>query len=471
MEEAAMRRGSWGQWIGLPVMMAAAVSSAPALAGAFALREQSAAALGMSFAGAAAGAGGLGTMFWNPATITQSPGIQVEGDFSGIFPYADITSGAGSSAGYLPPITTAIGGVTASGDIGQDAVLPAFYASWQVNDRVWLGVGVNAPFGLATKPDLGWAGRAYGASTRITSYDVTPTLGYKVNDWLSVGAGIEIMYFKARYTTAVPTLASLAPPVLATPSAWGVSGLEGDSTGIGFTLGATLRPFAGTEIGIGFRSAVSQTLDGEFSGGAALWQSLLPLVPPGTPPAVVQALAARQFDHPIKVGIVLPETVTLGLKQAVTADFSAMLGLEWTNWSRLGFPRVVDQTTGTLHQAIQALPLDYRDGWFVSAGGEYRINPAWTTRAGLAYELSPITTQNRSPRLPDNNRIWATLGASYAWSDQLSFDNRLRPYLPARHEDRHRPGQPAITMRVTRPWHWPIWSGPSRPTSTSSRSV
>src|SRR5215467_4692121 len=61
-------------------------TAAPAFAGAFALREQSAAGQGMSFAGMAAGGGGLSSMFWNPATMTDYPGITSSFVGSGIFP-------------------------------------------------------------------------------------------------------------------------------------------------------------------------------------------------------------------------------------------------------------------------------------------------------------------------------------------------------------------------------------------------
>ncbi len=59
-----------------------------ALAGGFAVREQSAQAQGMSFAGAASGSGGLGSMFWNPATITMNPGWQSQYSASIIVPNA-----------------------------------------------------------------------------------------------------------------------------------------------------------------------------------------------------------------------------------------------------------------------------------------------------------------------------------------------------------------------------------------------
>lgn len=75
----------------------AIATTSPAHAGAFGLREQSAAGQGVSFAGAAAGAAGLGSMFWNPSAITMVPGIQFEQTFSLILPNAKLTPGAGSS--------------------------------------------------------------------------------------------------------------------------------------------------------------------------------------------------------------------------------------------------------------------------------------------------------------------------------------------------------------------------------------
>ena len=67
-------------------LAALGAASSGAHAGAFGLREQSATAQGLSFAGAASGSGGLASMFWNPATITMAPGWQSEFDASVIIP-------------------------------------------------------------------------------------------------------------------------------------------------------------------------------------------------------------------------------------------------------------------------------------------------------------------------------------------------------------------------------------------------
>ncbi len=355
------------------------VAAAEAQAGSFAIREQSATGQGMSFSGVAAGSAGLSSMFWNPATITMSPGFRFEGHASVIFPEAKINPD-------LPTLglVGALGGTpVGSGNIGQTAVVPATYASYQVNDRLWLGVSINSPYGFITKPDQNWAGQTYGRSSKAFSINVTPTIGYKVTDWLSIGVGLQVQYLDVTLKRALG-LSPLAPAAI----------LEGDAYGVGYTLGLTLTPLEGTEIGLGFRSSIRHQLDGNMRLG----------------PATVV---------PIKANVNLPEVLTFGVSQRLSPQWKVMAGVEWTNWSRLNIVPVTSAITGT---AVTALPFSYRDGWFFSVGAEYQMTEQLALRAGLGYELSPITDRTRDVRIPDNDRLWASIGATYQWNEQLSFD-------------------------------------------------
>jgi long-chain fatty acid transport protein len=210
----------------------AITTSGHAFAGAFGLREQSATGQGLSFAGAAAGGAGLGSMFWNPAAITDFNGIQVSASSTFIVPYAKLTTASGSAPGYAA--INALGGTSSSGDEAMDAYLPAGYMSWQINDQLWAGLSVNAPYGLSTKPDSSWSGRTYNSTTSLRTITVTPTLAYKFNDQFSVAAGISYMSLNARYTSAAPALAN--------PANWGVLGIDGSGSAWGYTLGATFKP-------------------------------------------------------------------------------------------------------------------------------------------------------------------------------------------------------------------------------------
>lgn len=349
-----------------------------AQAGAFALREQSATAQGYSFAGAASGSGGLSSMFWNPAAITMQPGWNSEWSVSLVVPRVEIDPVA-------PTPTIPFGG---SGDIGQDAVVPTGYSSYQVNDMVWVGIANSAPFGLVTDPRQNWSGQVYSRSSRIFSINVNPIVGVKVNDWLSLAVGPSLQYFDINLKRAAG-VAPGAPNVI----------LEGDDTSFGFTAGATITPFAGTTIGIGYRSAIEHEVEGTL----------------GAPAGVLAPVAAQ---IPISAKLKTPDQITLGLSQAISPAMTLHAGFEWTNWSVLDAPAII----GPGGRPISNIPLNYDDGFFYSLGLDYKLNSQWTLRTGVAYEQSPIDTEIRSTRLPDNDRIWLSVGAGYQWSDKLSFD-------------------------------------------------
>lgn len=354
-----------------------------ARAGAFGIREQSTQAQGLSFAGAASGSGGVSSMFWNPAVITMNPGWVTEQNLTFINLSAEITPTLGTNPGFLP-----LGG---SGEIGQGAVLPAGATSYQLNDRLWIGLQTGAPFGLVTKPNQVWSGEVYARSSRIFSLAFNPVVGFKVNEWLSVAAGPNIEYFRLTLRQALP-IPGLSPTLY--PSAF----LKGESWGVGFTAGATITPWAGTVLGIGYRSSVHHDIEGSIGV-----------------PLVALARTAGQ----VSANLNTPEKVSVGLTQAINPVTRVNLGFEWDNWSRLGNVGIVSRTLGV---PVSNLPLDYKDGYTYSIGAEYDWSPNFTLRGGFAYELSPIVFANRSARLPDGDRYIASIGASYRWNEKLTLN-------------------------------------------------
>jgi long-chain fatty acid transport protein len=345
--------------------------STGAMAGAFGIREQSGIGLGLEFAGAAAGSAGLSSMYWNPAAITMKPGWQSEANLSYVIPSAKISP-------IAPTPTLPFGG---SGEIGEGGgVIPASFTSYQINESLWVGLASTAPFGLITKPNDVWAGQVYSRSSKVFSANFNPIIGYKVNDWLSIAGGPVIEYFKTTLKSATgisPTAGSII--------------LKGDDVGFGFTAGATITPFAGTEIGIGYRSSIEHDIGGSLA----------------TP---VSWTAAH-------VSLNTPDMINVGLRQAITDQLKLNFGFEFQNWSRLRVPGVVSDTSGRI---IGTVPLAYNDGYFYSLGAEYQWDPRWAFRVGLAYEQSPIDISNRSTRVPDSDRIHVGLGATYQWSDKLA---------------------------------------------------
>src|ERR1044071_8424845 len=214
-----------------------------------------------------------------------------------------------------------------------------------------------------------WAGRDYASgNTYLRTYNAAPSIAYRLNDWISVGVGVQIQYAKASLQHGV---SALIPGVGVIP--FGDAVLQGDGWSYGMTAGVTLTPTPTTTVGLGYRSGLNQKLSGTL------------LTPLGV------AVANTTVD--------LPDTVSLGVRQRLDAQWTLLGTAEWTNWSRIGTSNV------TANGRVAAtLPFEYRDGWFFSGGVEYQANDRLTLRTGVAYEISPIDDRGRTPLIPDNNR-------------------------------------------------------------------
>jgi long-chain fatty acid transport protein len=392
--------------LGACAMSAVAIVATDAQAGGFASRQQSTTGQGFSFAGAGTSAFGIGSMFWNPANITNFQGRRSEWNFTLVAPEFSVTadrltSGTGGLNLFGPP--TNIGQI-GSGNINQGTLTTASYNSLQVNNWLWLGLQTGTPFGSRTKADQGFSGAVFGTSTIVRAIAITPTIGIKLSDWLSIGFGVTAQQLNVTLNGGDPRFAPLLgfPGGAALLPAASLSRIKGDAYGFGFTAGVTLKPFDGTEISLGYRSSIRHSLEGEFDFTAPLATAN---------PAVASRL--------VRANINLPEIATLGVSQRINQDWTITGTVQWTNWSRLNTVPVTNRISGA---PITGLGFRYRDEWFFAAGAQYRVNQDWTVRAGLAYEISPVTDENRGVRVLDSDRIWASFGLGYKWSEKLEFD-------------------------------------------------
>lgn len=366
-----------------------------AFAGGFAVREQSTQFLGTAFAGSAAGMG-LSSMFWNPATITDfKSGLWSESNVALILPNSEITALPGSTLCPLLPCE--------SGDIGKDALVPASYYAYALTPNLVLGLGMNSPFGLVTEPsNRFWAGQNHSRTSDIKTFNLNPNVAYRVAPGLSIGLGLQIEWIRGRLKQASGV----------TPNSSNVV-LDAEDVAVGFTAGIMWKPAAWTTIGLGFRSSVNHNLEG------MVFLAQNPIGP-------------GFGDAGVKANVKTPEIVTLSLRQGLSPTLTGLFTVEWTNWSRLQSLDVVCTTPSNVINLLgcpgpgalqSSLPLNWHDGWFVSGGLEWMANEKLTLRGGLAWERSPIQNPSeRTSRVPDNDRIWASLGLTYKVTQTMSVD-------------------------------------------------
>ena len=114
--------------------------------------------------------------------------------------------------------------------------------------------------------------------------------------------------------------------------------------------------------------------------------------------------------------VTTPESATLGLWQDLGRGWTLLSDVSWTNWSRFQELRI--KADG---RADTVTAENWRDTVFASIGTEYQLNEKLRLRTGFAYDQSPVKSAYRTPRVPDTDRYWLSVGASYKVTDRMEI--------------------------------------------------
>ena len=382
--------------------VAAAVSTA--YAAGFQLTEQSSLGLGRAYAGAGIVGDDLSAVHYNPAGMTLLEGTRFQAGGTWIALNADYNGNDGDSEnGRLK---------------GQ--MIPAGYVTHQVNDKIWLGFAMTVPFGMGTEYDRTWSQSQRGTNAKIYTFDMNPNIAWKVSDFLSVGAGVSVQYAKAELGMGMKN--ALAAQYLGN-GYLGHGKVEADSWDWGFNLGIMISPTDKLRFGLAYRSAIEHDAEGDFKLS-------------GMNPMLAD-LEGQNFD--MTTSIKTPDTVMLTGTWEATDQLRLSGLIRWANWSNFDELNLKNEIPsgvsgnlsqfGPMGEALKAglsnvdIHNDWQDTWLFSLGADYKINSAFTIRGGIAYETSPIDDQStRMAVIPDTDRVWLSLGASWHATKDLQFD-------------------------------------------------
>jgi long-chain fatty acid transport protein len=351
----------------------------------FYIQEQSVRGLGSAFSGSATTLNDASTIYFNPAGMTKLEGLQAQAGVHLIIPDADLKNNGTTSSGPF-----ADGGNP--GNPYDPTPVPNGFVSYQVTDQIWAGIGVTAPFGLASDYGDDWFGRFDSTKTELTVIDIQPTLAYKINDMISVGAGVNIAHSDAdlRSRAVIPGPAEVN------------SQLEGDDWGYGYSLGLQIKPIETTTIGVNYKSAVHHNLDGKIE----LTNDAGTVLGPGT------------FSTPGTAKLSTPDHATFGISHELNNQWTIMGQATWFGWSNFDSITAI-RDSGAVASNVQQ---NYQNTWAFALGAEYEANEDWTFRGGVQFDETPTTDEFRTSRTPDGDRTWVSLGATYALTDAIDLD-------------------------------------------------
>jgi long-chain fatty acid transport protein len=407
----------------------------------FALQEQNASGLGHAYAGGAAAAEDVSTIFYNPAGLVRLQSMQVVVAGNLICPSTKF-----SDSGSQPAFGQPLGGT--GGDAGSCAGVPNFYFGVPFTDKWSFGIGVNVPFGLKTEYDSNWLGRFQAVESKVETYNVNPVLSWEPTKNLTVGGGASFQHLKATLTSQVNYAAAYAQgvqsavaggliPASAAPTLIGsAAGLEssarvtGDDSGWGWNVGVLWQATPQTRIGAAYRSHISYTVTGSVSFDNPTAVGPLPpqlqgagaLILNGVNTNICATGNTADCQNDVQLNIKVPDTANLSIFHQFDSKWDLMADLQYTGWSSIKELNIV-RTSGTGSPVtLSNTPENFSSTWRVSAGANYRYSDKWTWRGGIAWDQTPVNNTDRTPRLPDSDRFWLALGAQYKFNDNWSID-------------------------------------------------
>ena len=66
--------------------------------------------------------------------------------------------------------------------------------------------------------------------------------------------------------------------------------------------------------------------------------------------------------------------------------------------------------------------MDWENTFRYGIGATYRFSDKLTLRTGIAYDESPVSSSDRTLRIPDRDRIVLSVGASYNFAESYRLD-------------------------------------------------
>lgn len=381
-------------------------------AAAFQLAEVSTSGLGRAYAGEAAIADNAAVIATNPALMTVFKRAQFSTGGVYINSKVDMRGDVATKINQLQVGNEK--GSASKNDVVPEAFIPNLYFVAPVNDKLALGAGMNVNFGLKSEYGRDYAAGLFGGETKLSTINLNFSGAYRVTQGLSVGLGLNAVHAKAKLDrtagilkktadTIKPqanTLKSVLPGVEEFANSFSknksVVQLQDKSAwGFGWNAGLMYQFNENNRMGLAYHSAV----DIDFTDYTAT------------------SLQAKKLGEESSLTLRLPDYVEFSGLHQVTNRFAIHYSYKYTHWSHLNklYARYNDGTTAFDKE------LQYSNSSRVAFGGTYDIDDKLTLRAGVAYDQA-ASRHYRSASIPDTDRTWYSLGATYKFTPHFSVD-------------------------------------------------
>ena len=427
------------------------VAASPRTLGAqgFGVYEHNSCAMGRAGVTAARPCADGSAIFFNPAGLAGLPGTRFSAGVTAI------AATGGFTDDFLNHRT----------DLDNPVIpVPNAYFTYQANEKLTLGLGAYAPYGLETKwPIAGFEGRFMAYNTDIRSIYIQPTLGYQVSPALKIGIGFAYITSHLELHQRQDLSAQVIPAALAVPAglpagtrfgAVGVptgtdfadAALDASGTGFAVNFGAIIKVNDQLSIGGHWLTRKHISYDGDAVFEPVGTNLVLPVaigpLPAGTP---VDAVLGPNFgaggaleDGAVSTTVVMPPQGTLGFAYKMSEKLSFMADWQYVVWGWFSEVNIDFANAATPDLALHPSNKDTHGFRF---GTEYQYSPKVQLRGGYLYHSGASPDNFVTPLLPEGARNEFTIGAGIEMSPKLHVD---LAYQYIKQNDRRGTVNPAV---------------------------
>ena len=382
-------------------------------AAAFQLAEVSTSGLGRAYAGEAAIADNASVVATNPALMSlfktaqfSTGGVYID---SRINMSGDVTASIKNSSR-----STTKDDAASARNVVPGAFVPNLYFVAPVNDKFALGAGMNVNFGLKSEYDDSYDAGVFGGKTDLSAINLNLSGAYRVTEGLSLGLGVNAVYANAQVERNAGIIADTAkmsqgafnvgseaekliPGYLTSKDKSVVSLQDRAAWGFGWNAGVMYQFNEANRIGLAYHSKV----DIDFTDRTATSLGA----------GVIKAGKTGNLT------LTLPDYLELSGFHQLTDKLAVHYSYKYTHWSRL------TKLNASFEDGKNAFDkeLQYSNNSRVALGASYNLYEKLTLRAGIAYDQAASRHQ-RSAAIPDTDRTWYSLGATYKFTPNLSVD-------------------------------------------------
>ncbi len=223
-----------------------------------------------------------------------------------------------------------------------------------------------------------------------------PTLGFKINDKIGIGAGY--VYGSGEF------FLRKGIPLQDTQGNYGSAKLLGSGAGHGFNIGAFYQPVEKLNIGLSYRSRVAVNV----TEGASNFE-------------VVPYLADSFPNGKFTSKLTLPSVINLGLAYQASEKWMVALDINYIGWSVYDTLAFDFETNTELLDDINS-PRMYKNAFILRLGAQYAIAPSITLRAGAYFDQSPVLDDYITPETPDSDKLGLTAGGTVNLGQRFQLD-------------------------------------------------